>query len=406
VGTIRIGVLADCEGLFGFTGEPSYAVAELPLIARGARPLGPKPSNGISEATVAGKKVQVVFGCGDDTDETALSEARRLVEQDGVDVLIGPTQAAESFAVRDYAHMRPQTTFVDGTAAVQALTLDDPARNLFRFSTDGAQWSSGLGWYAYRKLGWRRVVTVADDEGFEYTQVAGFVAEFCALGGTIVKRLWSPQGDVSAYVTSNKADGFYVENPGNFSTEFKGLRGSLAKRIVGGIFWSNPGTTAPPAVQQLAVGVVSGGPSPILPTRPLNEYLAAMHKSFPNLDPLARIIFPTAYYDSMSAVLKALGQVHGDMSGGERRFQAALARVRLDSPLGPIRLDRNRQAVGANYLDQYQRNGTGGIVQRTIRIVPNVDQTFGGYFHTNGPLPSRTHPACRHGNPPPWARSG
>jgi branched-chain amino acid transport system substrate-binding protein len=110
-------VIADCEGTFGFSGDPSYAGAELPLIAHGARPLGPKPSNGITVAEVGGRKVQVVLGCGDDTAERTLAEARRLVERVGVDVLIGPTELGESFVVRDYARRRPQTTFLDGTAA-------------------------------------------------------------------------------------------------------------------------------------------------------------------------------------------------------------------------------------------------------------------------------------------------
>jgi branched-chain amino acid transport system substrate-binding protein len=406
-GTIRIGVLADCEGLFGAAGDPSYAGAELPLIRRGARPLGPKPSSGIRDAEVAGKRVQVVFGCADGTAEKTLSEARRLVERVGVDVLIGPTDEGEAFVVRDYARRRPQTTFLDGTAAGQSLTLDDPARNFYRFSTDGAQWSAGLGWYAYRKLGWRRAVTVADDSAFEYTQVAGFVAEFCAVGGTIVKRLWSPPGDVSAYLAENRADGFYVENPGNFMTGFKGLRGSLAKRIVGGIFWGSPGGTASPAILQRTVGVASGAPPPLGGTgAALSEYLAAMNNAFPDLDPVARLVFPIAYYDSMSAVLMALEQVHGDLSDRERRFQAALANIQLDSPAGPIRLDRNRQAVGPNLLSRFQRSRNGEVISRAIREVPNVDETFGGYFHTNGPPPSRTYPPCKHGNPPPWARSG
>jgi branched-chain amino acid transport system substrate-binding protein len=400
--TIRIGVIADCEGAFGFAGDPSYAGAELPLIAHGAQPLGPKPSNGINEAEFAGKKVQVVLGCGDDTAERTLAEARRLVERVGVDVLIGPTELGESFVLRDYARMRPHTTFLDGTAAGQTMTLDAPPPNLFRFSTDGAQWSAGLGWYAYRRLGWRRAVTVADDQGFGYTQVAGFVAEFCALGGRIVKRLWSPPGDVSGYAAGNRADGFYVENQIS-ATEFKGLRGPLARRIVGGIFWGNP----TPDIQKRVVGVVTGAPGASALTGPASsQYLAAMHKAFPDQDPYAQLIFPIAYYDSMQAVLKALEQVHGDLSGGERRFRAALAKVRLDGPrIGPIRLDRHRQAVGASYLVQYQRTG-GGVVQRTIRVVPNVDQTFGGYFHVNGPPPSRTYPPCHRATPPPWARSG
>ena len=85
--TIRIGVLADCEGPFSFGQGSSYAGAELPLIRRGARPLGSQPANGISEVAVAGRRSSSVFGCGDFTAEKTLTEARRLVEQDGVDDL-------------------------------------------------------------------------------------------------------------------------------------------------------------------------------------------------------------------------------------------------------------------------------------------------------------------------------
>ena len=44
--------------------------------------------------------------------------------------------------------------------------------------------------YAYRELGWRTAVVIADEQfnPFNWSQVAGFIAEFCSLGGTIAKR--------------------------------------------------------------------------------------------------------------------------------------------------------------------------------------------------------------------------
>jgi branched-chain amino acid transport system substrate-binding protein len=398
---ITIGVLSDCEGIFGSAGDPSYAGAELPLIRRGAKLQGSKPGAGLSEVEVAGKKVRLVLGCGDDSAEKALAEARRLVEDAGVDILIGPLQIAESFPVHDYARKRPETTFLDGTAAGQALTLHDPLPNLFRFSSDGAQFVAGLGTYAYKQLGWRKAITVAFDEGFEYTQVAGFVAEFCALGGTIVKRLWSPHGDVTHYAARGQADGFFVDDPAAFETTFSSLHGDLAKQIVGGIFWGFIG----PELQKRAADVVIASPTPIGATTPAwDDYVSAFRKSFPSLAGTAGGIFAIAYYDAMEAALEALERVHGDLSGGEGRFRTALAAVRLDSPIGPIHLDRNRQAVAPNFLIQLRTDGKGKPAPRTIRVVPSVDATFGGYFHTNGPLPSRTYPPCKHGNPPRWAR--
>jgi branched-chain amino acid transport system substrate-binding protein len=412
--TIRIGVIADCEGITEYGRDASYTGTELALIQRGARTLGPAPANGVSEAQVAGKKIKLEFGCGDGTGQKALSEARRLVDQLGANVLIGPALDGEALALKEYAKRRPATTFVESTASAQSLTLHDPAPNVFRFTFDGAQLSAGLGAYAYRTLGWRTAVTVGHDdgafalEGFEYAQVAGFVAEFCALGGKIIKRVWSGPREVSAYAAGGRADGFFVADPGDFETEFGALRGSLARRIVGG-YWLGEAPLLGPELQRRLAGVVTGGwqgQPPTELTRAWRDYVAAMQTAFPGLRGVgAQTVTGFTYYADMEAVLETLEQVHGDLSGGERRFQAALANVRVNSPVGPIPLDQNRQAVGENYLGQFQRSPDGAITYRTIQVVPNVDESFGGYFHTNGPPPSETYPPCRRGDPPSWARS-
>ncbi len=204
---IRIGLITVCEGPYGLTSEPSIAGAELPLLRRGARLAGARPADGITEATLAGRTVRLFLGCGDQTGETALSETRRLVEQLGVDVVIGPNYIGEGLAIKEYARSRPDVTFV-ATSPAQALTLQKPVPNLFRFSPDGAQIMAGLGTYAYRDLGWRRAVTIADDQSFDYTQVAGFVAEFCALGG-VVQQVWVPpaqQASPSYYAGAASAE--------------------------------------------------------------------------------------------------------------------------------------------------------------------------------------------------------
>ena len=127
-----------------------------------------------------------------------------------MDVLIGPNFISEGLAVKEYARDHPEVTFV-ATSPAQALTLYEPVSNLFKFGPDGAQLMAGLGAYAYHDLGWRTAVTIADDQSVDYTQVAGFVAEFCALGGT-VEQVWVPsaqQSSPSYYAQLPKdADGY------------------------------------------------------------------------------------------------------------------------------------------------------------------------------------------------------
>ena len=89
---IRIGVLSDCESSFSSTYEATIAGAELPLLRRGAKLRGPKPSDGVTRTTVAGKPVELVVGCVREFSRAStLSALRELVEQKHVDIVAGRT---------------------------------------------------------------------------------------------------------------------------------------------------------------------------------------------------------------------------------------------------------------------------------------------------------------------------
>ena len=102
-----------------------------------------------------GKKIELITGSSDASPDSAIRATRKLVEQDGVQVLVGPLSGSEGLAVKDYAKTQPDVTFLNGTSAAQDTTLRNPADNFFRFSTDGAQWMAGLGEYVYNEKGYR-----------------------------------------------------------------------------------------------------------------------------------------------------------------------------------------------------------------------------------------------------------
>ncbi len=54
---------------------------------------------------------------------------------------------------------------------------------------------AGLGTYAFDKKGYKKVVTIAEDYSFPYTQVFGFMAEFCKAGGHVADKFWVPIGN-------------------------------------------------------------------------------------------------------------------------------------------------------------------------------------------------------------------
>ena len=63
-----------------------------------------------------------------------------------------------------------------------------PEPNVFGVAPNLRQGSAGLGAYAYHTLGWRTAVTLGEDDPLGWSLTSGFVAEFCSLGGKIVKR--------------------------------------------------------------------------------------------------------------------------------------------------------------------------------------------------------------------------
>lgn len=405
---VRIGVLAACDGIWGYWYDGSLAATELPLLERGARLAGSKPGDGLREATVAGRPVELVFGCGDGLPEVALSEARRLVEVEGVDLLIGATTLAEAVAIRDYAERHPEVTFVVGSASGQAITLRSPPENLFRFTPAGTQWMAGLGSYAYHDLGWRRVVTLGDEWGFSYLLTAGFAAEFCSLGGAIVKSLWLPPGgdpaQTAATVPRRGVDGFVATGFPDIRViqRIPQLQGPLGGRLIG----TGVALTEPAVVEALGKrlrGVAYADPTP--PGRSTsNEFVAGMERYFPGIGEHVQRTAPPHYFTAAKAVVQALEAVGADLSNGQRRFRDALSRLEVDGAGGRVRLDGNRQAIATNYVVRYEVDKAGKLVPRVVRTVANVEQTFNGYFRPDAPLTGRDTIECRKGNPPSWAR--
>ena len=125
------------------------------------------------------KKIEILKYSSDATPDKAVAATRKAVEQDKVDIMIGPLSGDEGIAVKNYSKTKPDMVFVNGSSGAQATTLQDPSPNFYRFNTEGAQWMVGLGDVALGK-GYKKMFLVAEDYGFPYSQVQGFMASYCA----------------------------------------------------------------------------------------------------------------------------------------------------------------------------------------------------------------------------------
>ena len=399
---VRIGVLADCQGsLRGFQ-DAQLSGAELPFLRRGAHLVGTSPREGVSAIEIGARRVELVLGC-QETGEHAvyIEEARRLLEAEHADVVMG----GSSVVTRDLAHRYPDAVFVSTFWDEQEVTLRRPATNLFRFTPDYAQQEAGLGAYAYHVLGWRRASIVAGNDNPGWAGAAAFTAEFCSLGGTVIATAYTGGADAVTRALAARPDGvatFLIPLDDQVPI-LRSLAATLGapRRL---LLWGQS-LLDPTLLGTLGVrldGVVSTTWLPSSPPSPaLRDFRRRWHAAFPGIpgvlggDPVV-----IGYYNSMEAILTALERVHSaDLTSG---LESELKRVRLDLPGGRVSLDRNRQAVRDGYLSRIVAHG-GTQTLEPVRVVPRVEQTFGGLL-SSAPAPGPGTQPCRKGSPPAWAQ--
>jgi len=371
-GPVKIGLLATLEGPFAAGGADGMRGAELALKQRGG--------------SAGGRKVEIVKASSDAKPDVAVNATRKLVEQDKVDIMVGPLSGSEGIAVKDYAKTQPNTTFINGSSGAQATTLVDPAPNFYRFNTEGAQWMMGLGKAAMDK-GYKRVMVIAEDYSFPYSQVQGFMTEFCRLGGKVPTKAWVPLGgkDYSSVIAKipKDVDALLVVLGGadavNFLTQYESAGGD--KPMLGGsITVSQDVLNYKGKRRDSLVGTLSAGPvADAYDGADWKAFVADYQKSYP----VAAGGFPSpslfayVYYQNMKAALDGLEAVKGDLSGGQAKYREALAKMTLKTPTGDVKLDANRQAIGSTFVTEVVKDAQGNLFNKVVRKVDNVDQLLG-----------------------------
>ena len=386
---IRIGTIATLEGAFTTLGEEGMRGIELAMQEAGYG--------------AGGRDIEIISESSNASPDSAVQAARKLVENNGVDIVIGPLSGSEGIAIRDYAKTQPDVTFVNGVSAAQDTTLRQPAENFFRFTTDGAQWMAGLGEYVVEEKGWKRIVTIAEDYSFPYSQVMGFLLDFCELGGEVVERFWVPIGNKDytsiVYSIPQDIDAVYVALGGadavNFLTQYQ-QAGQLKPMIGGSITVDQSVLSAEGRRKDYLVGTPSAGPIADSWEDPdWQAFVDRYQESFP--DALSSpSLFAHGYYVSTRAVIEGLNQVDGDLSNGHEQFRKALATMTLETPTGEVKLDQNRQAIADIFLTEVALNEQGELYNKVVKVVEDVNQTLGmprDEFLDLGKA-SRTNPSC------------
>ncbi len=389
---IKVGVLATLEGTYTALGEDGV---------RGLR-----TALGEAGGMAGGREIELVIGSTDASPDSAVRAARKVVEQDQVDLVIGPLSGSEGIAIRDYSKTQPQVTFINGISGAQETTYVTPSENFFRFNMDGAQWSAGLGDYIYNEKGYETIATIGEDYSFVYTQVLGLALEYCQAGGEITERLWVPLGtkDFGSIIAAlpDDVDAIYLGLGGgdavNFLNQYQQAGGD-AKLIGGTIMVDGTVLNSKGTAKQALIGVPSSGPQADTWDDP--DWLAYVKSYQDTFPPEERFPSPsllaTGYYNATTAALTCLDEIGGDLSDGHVAFRSCLSNLELDAPNGMITLDENRQAIGTNFVSEVVELDDGSLATQLVAIKENVTQTIGldpEVFARIG-LPGREVPECK-----------
>ncbi len=404
---VRVAIMTDCKGAFafGYDYDIGGAQAAFAQFAHGVTKSHAKPSAGMTGIHVGNTQIKIVgYGCGNDTVPLAVTETKRLMEQLKADVMVGPLSGDEAVSIANYAKSHPTKTFIIGTAGSQDPTMQIAPKNMFRYHGDGAQWNAGIGELAYKKLGWRKAAIIMDDYSFGWTSGAGMIADFCAVGGDIVKRVFPPLNttDYSSFVRQlpapNQVDGYFSAVGGTGTSAmlkaFEQAYGKLnPSQWIGNLFFGFLGADKVVAPKLVGSYVGGFGNMPGVHNPKVDAYRKFMNTMYPKLP--ADDGFVYNYYMAAKALVQGLAKSHGALGA---KLDAAMPRS-INGPFqvsngGFVKLDARRQAIQDQYQLQLVKNADGSVGPQVVAYVPGVDQSFGGLFKPTSPPPGRTQPPC------------
>jgi ABC-type branched-subunit amino acid transport system substrate-binding protein len=389
---IKVGVTATLEGTYTILGVDGIAGFNAAVKHYGGK--------------AGGKELEFVIASTDATPDSAIRAVKKLIEQDKVQILISPLSGDEGIAVKNFSTSHPELTFINAASGAQQTTFPDASPNFFRFNMDGAQWSAGLGDYALNKKGYKRVAIVGEDYSFSQTQAAGFILEFCGLGGQITSRQWVPLGtkDFASTIAAlpDDVDAIYLNLGGadalNFLNQYQ-QAGGKAHLMGGSIMVDQTILSSKGDAKKALIGTIASSGMADTDDDPawlafvkLYQETTPADKRFPSPGLLA-----TNYYGATMAMFEALNKVNADLSDNQSKFKDALAHLAIDAPNGKISLDENRQAIGQNFVTEVVEDASGNLVSKVVKKVPGVHQTLGyprDVFAKIG-APGRNNPECK-----------
>jgi branched-chain amino acid transport system substrate-binding protein len=319
---IKIGVLASLTGALEAYGKQTVNGFELGL---------DYATNGTRE--VAGKKVEVVIEDTETKPDTAVQKATKLLEDDGVDILVGSSSSGDTLAVLPLAEEYEKVMVVE-PAVADSITGANWNKYIFRTARNSSQ-DAIAGAQAIAKKG-VKIATLAQDNAFGRDGVAAFKKAAETLGAELVIEEYAdPQGmDFTSNIQriiEKKPDYLFVIWAGA-NSPWKQL--SDMKVQEKGIKVS---TGAPDIAALKTMGDIVGMEGftvyhYTLPNNQINDWLVEEHKK--RFDGQVPDLFTPGGMTAAIAIIEALKKTEGDASGDS--LVQVMEGMSFDTPKGKM----------------------------------------------------------------------
>jgi branched-chain amino acid transport system substrate-binding protein len=319
--------------------------------------------------TVAGRPIRVIWEDTTTVPEVARERAIKLLDDDGVDILVGPTSSADALAILGLAEEYQRILFLE-PAAADILTGPMSNRFVFRTGRNTAHDAEAMAAVMTNNMRNPRVAAFAPDTAFGRAGVAPFRAALERKGGTVILEEYAPADatDFTPFITrvlNSRPDFVFVSwaganNPWRQMTEL-------------GLFQATRVTTGAPEIAALrTMQHMIGMPGFTVyyhgvAQNPVNEWLVREHRARFNAPP---DIFTSGGMAAAMAIVTALEKTNG-VTDAEVMIRT-LRGMEFNSPTG-MRFFRAEDHQAQQPLFEIiftEVPGVDHVVPQLVRVIP------------------------------------
>jgi branched-chain amino acid transport system substrate-binding protein len=314
---------------------------------------------------VAGRPIEVIWEDTTTVPEVARERAIKLLDEDEVDIIVGPASSSDAFAILGLAE-EYETVFILEPAAADFLTGEVANRYIFRTGRNTAQDAAAMA----AVMAGSKVSIFAPDSAFGRAYTDPFKPALEAAGGEVLVEEYAPidSTNFAPYITR-----IIQSNPDYVFVIWAGANDPWRQMTEMGLFEATKVSTGAPEIAALRnMMQLEGMPGFTLyyhgvAKNPVNEWLIEKHMEKYGTPP---DVFVSGGMAAAMAAVKAFETTNGS-TDAEDLIQA-MRGMEFDSPTG-MRYFRSEdhQAQQVLFEITYTKvDGVDHIVPELVRVIP------------------------------------